>query len=43
MMATHWIVEITSVMFLIPAQELGGTVMMLISPKLVIYQKGFIL
>ena len=43
MMATHWIVGITSVMFLIAVQEFGGTVMMKISLKLVIYQKGFII
>ena len=36
MMVTLWIVDIMSVMFLIPAQELGGTVMMKISLKLVI-------
>ena len=39
MMATHWIVVITSVMFLIAAQEFGGTVMMTISLKLVILPK----
>ena len=43
MMATHWIVVIMSVIFLISAQEFGGTVMMTISLKLVIYQKGFII
>ena len=43
MMSTHWIVGITSVMFLIVAQEFGGTVIMIISLKLVIYQKGFII
>ena len=43
MMATHWIMGITSVMFLIAAQEFGGTVMMTISLKLVIYQKVFII
>ena len=43
MMETHWIVGITSVMFLIAAQEFGGTVMMTISLKLVIDQKGFII
>ena len=42
-MATHWIVVIISVMFLIAAQEFGGTVMMKISIKLVMYQNGFIL
>ena len=42
-MATHWIVGITSVMFLIVAQEFGGTVMMTISLNLVICQKGFII
>ena len=40
MMATHWIVVIMSVMFLISAQEFGGTVMMTISLKLVIVPKG---
>ena len=40
MMATHWIVVIMSVMFLIAAQEFGGTVMMTISLKLVILLKG---
>ena len=40
MMATHWIVVIMSVMFLIAAQELGGTVMTTISLKLVILPKG---
>ena len=40
-MATHFIVVIMSVMFLIAAQEYGDTVMMTISLKLVIYQKGF--
>ena len=43
MMATHWIVGITSVMFLIVAQEFCGTVMMTISLNLVIYHKGFII
>ena len=43
MMATHWIVVIMSVMFLIAAQEFGGTVMMTISLKSVIFQKGFII
>ena len=43
MMATHWIVDIMSVMSLMPTEEFGGTVMMKISLKLVIYQKGFIL
>ena len=43
MMATHWIVGNTSVIFLIVAQEFGGTVMMTISLNLVIYQKGFII
>ena len=41
-MATHWTVGIISVMFLIVAQEFGGTVMMTISTKLAIYQ-GFII
>ena len=40
MMATNWIVVIMSVMFLIVAQEFGGTVMMIISLKLVILPKG---
>ena len=39
MMATNWIVEMMSVIFLMPAQEFGGTVMMTISLKLVIYPK----
>ena len=43
MMANHWIVEIMSVMFLMTTQEFGGTMMMTISLKLMIYQKGFIL
>ena len=43
MMANHWIVDIMSVMFLMPTQEFGGTVVMTISLKLVIYQKGFIM
>ena len=34
-MATHWIVEIISVMFLIPTREFGGTEMMKIPLKLV--------
>ena len=42
-MATPFIIEMMSVMFLIPTQEFGGTVMMTISLKLVICQKGFIL
>ena len=42
MMTTNCIVVIISVMFLMAAQEFGGTVMMTISIKLVIYQKGFI-
>ena len=42
-MANHWNVGITSVMFLIVAQEFGGTIMMKISLNLVIYQKGFII
>ena len=42
-MKTNWIVEIMSVMFLIPTQEFGGTVMMTISLIVVIYHKGFIL
>ena len=40
-MATHWILVIMSVMFLIAAQEFGVTVMMTISLKLVILSKGF--
>ena len=43
MMVTLWIAEMMTLMFLIPTQEFGGTVMMTISLKLVIYQKGFIL
>ena len=43
MMESHWIVVIMSVMFLISAHEFGGTVMMKISLKSVIYQKGFII
>ena len=43
MMATNWIVVIMSVMFLIAAQKFGGTVMITILLKLVIYQKGFII
>ena len=39
-MVTHWIVVIMSVIFLIAAQEFGGTVMMTISLKLVILPKG---
>ena len=42
-MVTHWIVFILSMMFLIAAQEVGGSVMMTISLKLVIYQMGFII
>ena len=40
MIATHWIVEIMSVVFLMPTWDFGGTVMMKISLKLLIYQKG---
>ena len=40
MMATHWIMVIMSVMFLMEAQEFDGTVMMTISLKLVILPKG---
>ena len=40
MMATHWIVVIMSVMFLITVQDFGGTVIMTISLKLVILPKG---
>ena len=43
MMATHWTVGITSVMFLIVAQEFGGTVMMTTSMNLMIYLKEFII
>ena len=43
MMETRWIVVIISVMFLIAAQEFGGTVMMTISLNLVIYLKGFMI
>ena len=42
-MANNWTVGITSVMFLIVAQEFGDTVMMTISLNLVIYLKGFII
>ena len=42
-MVTLWIVDIISVMFLISTQEFGGIVMILISRKLVICLKGFIL
>ena len=40
MMPTHFIVVIMSVIFLMAAQEFGGTVMMKISLKLVILPKG---
>ena len=40
MMVTLFIEEIMAVMFWIPAQEFGGTVMMTISLKLVILPKG---
>ena len=43
MMATLWIVDIMSVMFFISTEELCGIVMIPISQKLVIFQKGFIL
>ena len=43
MMTTHWIMVNMSVMVLIAAQEFGGTVLMTISLKLVIYLKGFII
>ena len=39
-MANHWIVIIMSVIFLVAAQEFGGTVMMKISLKWVILPKG---
>ena len=39
MMATYWIVDIMSVIFLMPTQEFGDTVTMTISPKLVILPK----
>ena len=39
-MATHWIVVIMEVVFLIAAQEFGSTVMMTISLKVVILPKG---
>ena len=42
MKAAHWIVDIMSVIFLIPKNEFGGNVMMKISLKLVLYQQGFI-
>ena len=40
---SFWIVEIMSVMFLMPAQECFGTVVMRISLKLLIFQKVYIL
>ena len=40
MMATHCILVIVSVIFLIAAKEFGGTEMMTISHKLVILPKG---
>ena len=43
MMATNWTVSIMSVMFLIVAQEFGGTVMMTTSMNLMIYLKEFII
>ena len=43
MIATHWIVDIMSAIFLMTTQEFGGTVKITISLKLAIYQKGFIL
>ena len=42
-MAIHWIMDITSVIILIPPQEFGGTVMMTIPLKVVVYEKGLIL
>ena len=42
MMETHWIVAIISGMSFMAEQEFGGTVMMTISLKLLIYQKVFI-
>ena len=43
MMATHWTVGITSVIFLIVAPEFGGYVLMTISLNLVLYLMGFII
>ena len=43
MMATHWIVDIMSVMFWMPTYEFGGTVLMKNHSNLWFYQKGFIL
>ena len=40
MMVNNWIVEIMSVMFLMPTQEFGGTMMIKIPLKLVILPKG---
>ena len=39
-MVTLWIVKIMSVMFLMPTQEFGGTMMMPISLKLVFLTEG---
>ena len=43
MMTIHWIVDILSVMYLISTHEYGGTVIMIIFPKYVVFQMGFIL
>ena len=43
MMETHWIFDIMSVVFLIPTQEFGGTVMMTITLKIVVFQVLYIL
>ena len=40
---TLWIVDIMPLIFFILTKEFGGTVMIPISQKLVIFQKGFIL
>ena len=42
-METHWIVEIMELVFLMPTNEFGVTLMMMISLKLVIFQKVYIL
>ena len=43
MIVNHCIVDLMSVMFLMPIQEYDGTVMMMKSLKLVIFQKMYIL
>ena len=42
MMVTHWIVDIISVVFLMPIKEYGGAMMTTKSLKLVILQKVYI-